>query len=189
MRKRWLGILVVMILALSLGIGTVASAHEPTIEMAPQEPQEPQKIELKSFLEENISISLIGSGWLVETDPSATKETYILEFNPPVWQETDVVWYPEGYKYDIELFVSWPFVTPIENERINGRKIKLLVKVHLIARFDNMSGILEFYEKIFTAIEKKEKLSVKVELEYACREYEEIINPHRHPTKVYFRKK
>lgn len=187
MRKKLL-VIGIMILALSLA-GTIAGASKPTIEIAPQEPQ---KMGLKGFLEGSICINRVVSTYVVETDELAENRTYILEFKPPLWgEETEISYLHEGYAYTVEMLIAWLSVTPKDNERINGKKIVLHVKVWLIARFDNVPDLLKFYEKIFTAIEENEKVSMEVKLDdsYLIHDKRRIKNIWRPSFGVCFRKK
>lgn len=155
-----LGILVAMVLLLGLGIGTVANANDTTIEMVPQ------KIELRSFLKNNISVHHVDyiSTWFIETEEVIKNGNYILEFRPSCSIRTDVIKYPEGEAYWIKTFITWLYVAPKDNDGIDGKKIRVCVDVFLEARFDNMEDVFEFYKEFFTARKENKKLSMKVKL-------------------------
>ena len=151
-RAKWLGILVVMVLVMSL-VGTVASA-DTTIKM------DPQKIELEDFLESNIRVDKWG--W-VEIDELVKGGTYIIEFTPWYRLETGVV----GVEtYILETWINYVLgVTPKDNDcYVNGEKVTLNVSVLLRAYFDNLEDLVEFHKELLQADKGGKKVSVEVEL-------------------------
>lgn len=167
MRKRKLVILGVLVLALSLGIGTIANAEKATIEMVPQ------KVELESFLERVIDVDqwdYLGTSetletlWVIEVDKVIKEGNYIIEFIPEMISQIYRI--PETEVRFVTVCIGTLPITPENNVR-TGARITLSVRVIVTISCLDFKETLEFVEKILKAQKDNEKISMEVEIAFA----------------------